>query len=267
MTLEKKRHNAPMVACTTLAFLLGAMAVLRLRFQFEPYAKFHRAMREHLGDIVRLDGWLILLLLAVAGVMIVSRSFTGGAVFRELGLRRPILPATAFALLATAPMMSGLGLTGTFAPHWSLLALAGFGPFVEEVLFRGLAFRQLHVRAAWGFWPAAIVTGFIFGIAHIDPNRLVELNLTGNDVGAALLTGAGGVWFAWMFMQWRFNLWSVILLHMMMNLWWAIFATEGGSVGTGPANIFRVMTIALATLLTIYAHRLPLLKRGVVEEC
>lgn len=264
--MAKTRHNPLLVACCTLAVLLGAMAVLRLRFQFDFYADLYRAARVYLGDLVRLDSWLFLLLVAVVGVMIVSRSFSVRAAVRELGLHRPILPALVFALLATLPMLIGLGITGTFAPEWSLLLLAGFAPFVEEVLFRGFAFRQLHVRAGWGFWPAAIVTGLIFGLAHIEPSRLVQFNLTGNDVGAALLTGAGGVWFAWMFMQWRFNLWSVILLHMTMNLWWAIFATDGGSVGTGAANVFRVLTIVAATVLTIYAPRLPQLKRGVVEE-
>ncbi len=52
-----------------------------------------------------------------------------------------------------------------------------------------------------------------------------------------------------------------ILLHMLMNAWWAIFAVADGAVGGLYANIFRALTIAAAVLLTINRDRIPVLRR------
>jgi len=72
------------------------------------------------------------------------------SVVQELGLAAPILPAMAFAFLASVPMLIGFALTRKIAPGLSipsLLFLTVFSPFIEELEFRGFGFWQLARRA------------------------------------------------------------------------------------------------------------------------
>ncbi len=48
----------------------------------------------------------------------------------------------------------------------TFLALVVLVPIAEEVMFRGFLFSSL--RAKFAFWPAAIVTSVLFGIAHLQ---------------------------------------------------------------------------------------------------
>lgn len=48
----------------------------------------------------------------------------------------------------------------------TFIALVVMVPLAEEVMFRGFLFSSL--RAKYKFWPATIVTGLLFGIAHLQ---------------------------------------------------------------------------------------------------
>lgn len=48
----------------------------------------------------------------------------------------------------------------------TFFALVIFVPIAEEVMFRGFLFSSL--RAKYAFWPAAIITGILFGAAHLQ---------------------------------------------------------------------------------------------------
>ncbi|HMM48494.1 MAG TPA: type II CAAX endopeptidase family protein [Miltoncostaeaceae bacterium] len=79
--------------------------------------------------------------------------------------------------IGSAPWQRGLMLIG-------LVVLA---PLSEELVFRGLLLRTLARRFA--FWPAAAISGLVFGGVHIDAYevwpRLLALALSG--VGLAVL--------------------------------------------------------------------------------
>lgn len=47
-----------------------------------------------------------------------------------------------------------------------LLLLDGFGPFVEEVFFRGFLYRRLERK--WSFTPAIVVSSALFALPHSD---------------------------------------------------------------------------------------------------
>ncbi len=57
-------------------------------------------------------------------------------------------------------------LTTTSDNLFAFLALVVLPPFGEEPLVRGYLFSGL--RARWKFWPAAIATSVLFGIAHLE---------------------------------------------------------------------------------------------------
>jgi membrane protease YdiL (CAAX protease family) len=70
----------------------------------------------------------------------------------ELGLCGDIPQGWMVGLLASLPMFVGLAIASKRSIHTSLrvvLVSVLFGPFAEEVLFRGYLFLQLYRRAQW----------------------------------------------------------------------------------------------------------------------
>jgi CAAX protease family protein len=81
----------------------------------------------------------------------------------------------------------------------------GLAPFMEEVFFRGFIFGGLHGR--WGWVLAAIVSGGLFGLAHIgNPGSLLVV---------APIAGVGML-FAWGY-KWSGSLIGPIIAHFLFN--------------------------------------------------
>jgi len=53
----------------------------------------------------------------------------------------------------------------------------GLAPFMEEMFFRGFLFGGL--RGRWGVFWAALGTGFLFGLAHVDPTVYIPFTAVG----------------------------------------------------------------------------------------
>ena len=70
------------------------------------------------------------------------------------------------------------------------------------------------------------------------------------------VTGLGSVFGCWVFMRWQDNLWTVVGLHSLMNLWWEVFAVDGTALGGWLANAARLLTVFLAIILTINKDRI-----------
>lgn len=188
----------------------------------------------------------------------VAHRFGPRQALRELGLHAPPGRAFAFALLCSLPMLLAFAVTGTVNPALSFEAIfrpAITAPFVEELAFRGYLFGQLYKRARWGFWPASLSVGLIFGLAHIWSPAAGMLGI-GELGGIVLITGLGSVLFGWLLIRWQFNLWVPIALHMFMNLWWDVFAVDETALGGTVANVARLLTVGLAIVLTIYRNRI-----------
>lgn len=83
----------------------------------------------------------------------------------------------------------------------------------------------------------------------------------GADLISALIVFAvtfiGALYFSWMYVEWHFNLWVPVFLHLLMNLSWYLFATEGNTSAAGglASNIFRLISIALAITLTLWYRK------------
>jgi membrane protease YdiL (CAAX protease family) len=81
-------------------------------------------------------------------------------------------------------------------------------PIAEELLYRGLLFQGLRTRL--GRWPAIGMSGFVFGLLHVQ---------WGNLEGTLLLLAAFyplGMWLAWLFDR-RGTLVVPIVAHMAYN--------------------------------------------------
>jgi hypothetical protein len=86
--------------------------------------------------------------------------------------------------------------------------------------------------------------------AHISQGSSLE-----EMIGIFMVTFVGGLLFAWVYAEWGFNLWVAILLHMFMNLSWDIFSAGETAPGGDYANLFRLITIALAIFGTLASKR------------
>jgi membrane protease YdiL (CAAX protease family) len=73
-------------------------------------------------------------------------------------------------------------------------------PISEEFLFRGLLFGGL---TRWGFWPAALISGFIFSAIHLDPGSVIPFTIVGMIL-------------AWLFWH-RGTLWDALICHALFN--------------------------------------------------
>lgn len=193
--------------------------------------------------------WLVLILVGLAVVGVSPRRAP-----RELGLAvapRSALLALGFALVCSGPMLV-LGLAGTggrFDLEPLLIRAAVIAPLAEETLFRGYAFGQLVRRAGWGVWPAALVTGLIFGVVHLFNAEVQAHQLPGQVLSIGLIA-AGGIAYAWLFHRWRLNLWIAVGLHAFMNLWYALFDMGTTPIGSAWLIASRVAVVAIAITAT-----------------
>ena len=87
-------------------------------------------------------------------------------------------------------------------PVLMIFCVGIFGPLVEEVLFRGMVFGKL--RRVFSFWPAALISGAIFGLYHMN---LVQ----------GIYAGVFGIILAYVFEKTE-TIWGCYLLHALFNL-------------------------------------------------
>jgi len=173
-------------------------------------------------------------------------------VIRELGLSAPILPAVAFAVGVSLPMLIGFALTRSLNPHLELLPilfLTVFSPFVEELESRGFGVRQLQRGTGWPFWSVVWPSVVLFGWSHVEQGESLR-----EMAGLFFLTGSGGLLFAWLVYRWQ-NLWVPMALHICMNLWWELFSVSKNAIGGWFPFALQGLTILLAILVTLFYRR------------
>jgi len=177
-------------------------------------------------------------------------------VFDNLGLSKNILQGPVTAIIFTLPMFIG-GLifyrfnTEIIIPN--LIISTIFAGLFEELYFRAFLFGQIFRNTKLGFFPSIIIGAIIFASAHLYQSQDISIL-----IGIFITTFLGSIFFAWLFVEWDYNLWVPVFLHTLMNLSWDLFNVSDNALGNITSNIFRVLTIASAIILTILYKR----KRG-----
>jgi len=179
-------------------------------------------------------------------------------ILTAMGIQKGFFKGLGVAFFFTLPMLigyawvSGVGENG-FATemnfrkfYWGII----LAPLAEELFYRGFFFGQLYRFGGWGFVPAGLLSALIFGSMH-----LYQANDFGSAVGIFAMTGMGGMWFAWLYIEWGRNLWLSIFLHFFMNCYWGIFGMGSDAAGGFYANIFRTITIIVSVIATYYLHK------------
>jgi membrane protease YdiL (CAAX protease family) len=209
-----------------------------------------------LGNLVQLTpGWVSVLVSSSAAIvlcavaLVVVRRLKPRAIPAELGLVGSPVPAAALiAIASTAPTV--VLLLAHAAPALPsaayLLPIAVLAPLSEEVVFRGYLFQQLHRRAGWGFWPAASLSALLFGLAHVHG---VARTLAAPM--AVVVPTIGGIFFAWLFVRWKDNLWVPLGVHAALNFWWEVLHSTGDQAASQHAELARAVFVALAVVKTL----------------
>lgn len=183
--------------------------------------------------------------LFVGALIIASKNGLLGA----LGLSKPIMPAVGLGLLFTLPMFIGYGFLFEFSSTLSfnrvMLGVVSAG-FFEELYYRAFLFGMLYRYTKFGFVPSIILCALVFALGHLHQSQDI-----GVLIGVFITTFMGAVFFAWLYCEWRFNIWVPIFMHMFMNLAWMLFDVAGNAFGGQGANIFRFATIGLAIVFTL----------------
>lgn len=175
------------------------------------------------------------------------------SIFKSLGLSSNILTALWMSVLFTLPMFIGGMLFFKFNPQIdieNLIAGTIVAGFMEELYFRGFLFGQLFKKTVLGFIPSILFGALVFAFGHLYQSQdIAEL------IGIFMITFLGAIFFAWLYVEWNYNLWVPILTHTLMNLSWSLFEVDNSALGDIQANIFRGVTILLAIAFTIYYNR------------
>jgi membrane protease YdiL (CAAX protease family) len=176
-----------------------------------------------------------------------------GAVPDAWGLKANALEAFKMAFVFCLPMLLGYAFLADFNIS---LTLNGFlvgclwAALSEELFFRGFVFGQLFRFAGWGFLLSGLLNALVFGSAH-----LYQAGDLGSAMGIFAITALGGLWFAWLYIEWGNNLWMPMAMHFFMNLWWNAFEAGPNAGGGLAANLFRAATIAFSIIWTIGMKR------------
>lgn len=175
--------------------------------------------------------------------------------FSFLGINCNIAKGFCISLICVLPLYIIFPILGTINSDTTLsliLRKSIFPGFMEEFMFRAFMFGLLFRYAKIGLFWAVILPALLFGSLHLYQGHDVISSLA-----AFAVTFIGAVYFSWMYVEWNFNLWVPIGLHMLMNGAWVIFSMEGTEVAAGGliSNIARVLSILLAIGLTVWYKR------------
>lgn len=188
--------------------------------------------------------------------LIIGASIVGKRknIFINLGLSRSIIEGFTFSFLCTAPMFIGFAfffsVNETISLNEFIISCIA-AAFFEELYFRAYLFGLPFKFTRLGFIPSIIAGALLFATIHLYQSQDVA-----TLVGIFLTTFIGAIIFAWVYVEWKFNIWVPIGLHFFMNLSWLLFAVSDNALGNTYANVFRIVTIVLIFILTIFYKKL-----------
>ena len=231
---------------TILLVFLSFAAYYFLFINFKPTIKIWLDSLTNQGLTSYILTYLIIGTPIFLGTYLIDRNTN---IFKSLGLSSSILPPIWTSLLFALPMFIGGLLFFKFNEQIeieNLIAGTIVAGFMEELYFRGFLFGQLFRKTNLGFIPSIIFGALIFAFGHLYQSQDV-----GELIGIFMITFSGAVFFAWLYVEWNYNLWVPILTHTLMNLSWSLFQVDNSALGNMTANIFRGLTILTAIIFTI----------------
>lgn len=194
-----------------------------------------------------------MLLVLVAWLLVLRLKPTGDPATMGLmiGWERAI-KAIVIGLGCTLPMLA-LGLASElFTPARHEVLYKAISPgLTEEIFFRAFFFGMLVQAARCPMWWCAVITGIVFGLAHVDLTPAQGQAIAEQLNPWIALISIGGFMYAWLYWESRWNLWLVIALHTGMNLWWDMFDLTATPLGDWGATGSRFTSVGLVVLFVV----------------
>jgi membrane protease YdiL (CAAX protease family) len=233
-------QNSPVVFPTngfrwwaTIAFLAGAIVVFLVVAAVGgvAYTVTHgldlygatRALSAMPGVIIQSIAEVIVIAYIVLLLPGLARTSLAGIGFRRISpaQQRAILIAIVLMFVVVTPLASAMEsllhfktpeeaiAVFTKTSGWRRVVFAFFGivlaPAFEESVFRLVLFNAM--RQWWGFWPAAIFSSILFGLAHAQPPFTTAMLLS---ISFPLMVG--GIILCWVYAKTN-NAWSSMITH------------------------------------------------------
>lgn len=236
---KKEIINSVIVILTFLVAVYGKR-ILNEYFSFSLTSDYLKVIHTYL--------WWLIPSFIVTGVL-----YGFNKTFDSLGLNKSILFGIIFSAITVSPMLISSVIIGKIDADFKIFDIVHkslIAGFMEEYLFRGFLFGILFRKLGWGFIPASLLGGLIFGLGHVYQGSTFS-----ETIGVFLVTSLGAVWFSWLYIEWKNNLWVPIFLHTLMNLSWVLFEVSDNALGGSYTNVFRIITISLTIFLTIRLNK------------
>lgn len=162
------------------------------------------------------------------------------------------LKGLAIGFGCTLPMLALGLLSDSFTPSRVEVIHGAIAPgLTEEIFFRAMLFGLLVQLGRTPMISTAVVTGIVFGLAHIDITPDEGETIVGQLNLWNALIALGGFMYAWLYFESRWNLWVVIALHAGMNLWWDMFDLSATPLGGWGATISRIAAVGLVVFFVV----------------
>ncbi|UAB82407.1 CPBP family intramembrane metalloprotease [Marixanthomonas sp. SCSIO 43207] len=226
--------------------------------------KYFKSLRDLIFDFTNQFGVSHILTYSISGIPLIMGTLIinkKSGFLKGLGLNGSIFRGFLFALICTLPMYIGFSFIFDFNTDISINAIlisVVAASFFEEIFFRGFLFGLIYRKTNLGFIPSVFFGAMYFGILHLyQSTELLEL------LGIFSITFLGGILFAWVFTEWKFNIWVPIFIHALMNFSWELFSVSENALGGVYSNIFRFSTMGLIIGLTVLLKKKNGLKLSV----
>ncbi|MDC8102027.1 CPBP family intramembrane glutamic endopeptidase [Chryseobacterium rhizosphaerae] len=179
--------------------------------------------------------------------------FPTKSILSLLSLDKSITKGFILAFLGTSPMLIGYGLyfkINTALNIESLFINTISSAFFEEIIFRAFLIGTLYRFTRLGFLSSLLFGSLVFAQVHLyQSQNSMEL------IEIFTITFLGSVFFAWIYIEQGFNLWSAIFPHFFMNLYWEIFTVSENVAGSLYGNLYKLLSIFLIIAFIVYHKR------------
>jgi len=214
---------------------------------------YFNAIRESINQVIKNGGISHIVTYIISGaplylgVLIIHNK---NKVVDSLGFTGSFWNGCKISFLFTLPMFIGFALMFKFNSEINLeefLIKVIAAAFFEELFFRSLLFGQVFRFTKMGFIPSVLFGALLFGFIHLYQSQEFYESL-----GIFAITFLGGILFAWVYVEWNYNIWITVFLHLFMNLAAMMFSATENALGGIYFNVFRTITVILVISGTVF---------------
>lgn len=254
------------VAVIALISLVGVLG-FKLLWMIEGY---RAAVLKLPPDVILSIHPITRMVLVGVGVLIVYRMAKRGSQ-KTMGLVigwSNAIKGIGIGFACTLPMLL-LGLASDkFMPgKYEILHASLMPGLTEEIFYRAFMFGLLVQIARCPMWTTAIVTGVVFGLAHVSLTPGEGKTILGQINFGIAMIAVGGFMYAWIYHASKWNLWVVIACHTGMNLWWEVFELDKLPREYGAwLTLARIASIGLVVLFVMHFKMLGSPQRSTIKR-